>query len=230
MKKILLIEDDDNIAQLEKDYLEVAGFKVDIEFSGKTGLERALCEDYDLIILDIMLPEIDGFKVLKKLRENTGIPIILVSARKEDIDKIRGLGLGADDYVTKPFSPGELTARVKSHIKRFERLTGKSDKRLEQPLEIRDLKIDIGSRRVFIKNREIVLTSKEFDILLLFARNPEHVFRKEDVFERIWKENSYGDITTVTVHIRKIREKIERDPSKPDFIETVWGIGYRFRI
>ena len=180
------------------------------------------------LILDLMLPEIDGLDICRKLRNDKDVPILIVSARREELDKVRGLGLGADDYITKPFSPGELVARVKSHLSRYERLTGK--KSYEKLIEIRDLKIDIDSRRVFKSGKEIGLTGKEFEILLLFTRTPGRVFSREEIFERVWGEDSYGDITTITVHIRKIREKIENDPSHPDYIDTVWGTGYRFII
>lgn len=229
MKKVLIIEDDISIAELERDYLEINGFGVVIENSGDKGLLKAKQDNYDLIILDLMLPKIDGFEICRQIRQDKNIPIIMVSAKKEDIDKIRGLGLGADDFMTKPFSPSELVARVKAHISRFERLTegnqAKNDK-----IEIRGLSMDKSSRRAFINEREVILTTKEFDLLIYLAANPNKVFTKEDLFERIWGINSQGDIPTVTVHIRKIREKIEIDPSNPQYIETIWGVGYRFEV
>ncbi len=228
MKKILIIEDDISIAELQKDYLEINQFKVDIETTGDDGLRKALEDHYDLVILDLMLPGKDGFEICKQIRLKKDIPILMVSAKKEDIDKIRGLGLGADDYVTKPFSPSELVARVKAHISRFARLTSGDDSKKEQ-IVIGGLHIDKASRRVFIDQEEKLLTTKEFDLLCLLAQNPERVFSKDEIFEKIWGWDSTGDIATVVVHIRKIREKIERDPSNPRYIETLWGSGYRFK-
>ncbi|KAB3530679.1 response regulator transcription factor [Alkaliphilus pronyensis] len=227
MSRILIIEDDISIAELEKDYLEINGFEVQVETSGRLGLERAVKENFDLIIVDLMLPSIDGFQICKELREKKDIPILMVSAKSEGIDKIRGLGLGADDYITKPFSPNELVARVKAHLNRYDRLVNK-EKKVNDVIEMKGITIDSYSRRVYINNKEINLSAKEFDILLLMARNPNRVFSKEEIFERIWGMDSIGDISTVTVHIRKIREKIEYDSSKPQFIETIWGVGYRF--
>ncbi|TCO72656.1 response regulator transcription factor [Marinisporobacter balticus] len=228
MKRILIIEDDISIAELEKDYLEVSGYKVEIEISGQRGLDRALNEAFHLIILDLMLPEIDGFKICKSLRMDINIPILMVSAKGEGIDKIRGLGLGADDYITKPFSPSELVARVKAHLGRYERLTSKSVSD-NKNIEINGLVIDHYSKRAYINNKEVNLTSKEFDILELLGENPNRIFSKEEIFERIWGLDSIGDISTVTVHIRKIRGKIEKDPSNPQYIETLWGLGYRIK-
>ena len=229
MKKILIIEDDISIAELERDYLEINGFKVFIEHSGDKGLKNASQNEYDLIILDLMLPKIDGFEICRQIRSENNTPILMVSAKKEDIDKIRGLGLGADDFVTKPFSPSELVARVKAHISRFERLT-KGDQVKNHKIEIRGLSIDKSSRRVFVNEKEVILTTKEFDLLVYLASNPNKVFTKEELFEKIWGIDSQGDIPTVTVHIRKIREKIEIDPSNPQYIETIWGVGYRFEV
>jgi len=229
MKKILIIEDERSIAELERDYLEIDGFHVDIEEDGEIGLNKAKNEDYALIILDLMLPKIDGFEICRQIRLEKDIPILMVSAKKEDIDKIRGLGLGADDYITKPFSPSELVARVKAHLSRYERLMGKNDNKKEE-IRIRGLYIDKVSRRVYINNKEVTLTAKEFELLTLLAMNPNRVFSKEELFERIWDLDSIGDIATVTVHIRKLREKIEADPSNPQYIETLWGAGYRFKI
>ena len=228
-KKILIIEDEESIAELERDYFEINGFEVTIEKRGDTGLKRAQEGKYDLIVLDIMLPGMDGFEVCKQLRSESDIPVLMVSAKKEDIDKIRGLGLGADDYITKPFSPGELVARVKAHIARYERLIGNNDQRRDE-VKIRGLYIDKTSRRVYVNEKEVMLTAKEFDLLVFLASNPNRVFSKEELFDKIWDMDSIGDIATVTVHIRKIREKIEVDPSKPQYIETVWGAGYRFEV
>lgn len=229
MSKILIIEDEVTIAELEKDYLELSGFEVELENSGDSGLERALSEEFNLIILDLMLPNVDGFEICKKIREVKNIPIIMVSAKKDDIDKIRGLGLGADDYITKPFSPSELVARVKAHMARYERLIGSGVKE-NHIIEIRGLQIDKTARRVFINEQEKVFTTKEFDLLTFLAQNPNHVYTKEELFQEIWDMESIGDIATVTVHIKKIREKIEVNTSKPQYIETIWGVGYRFKV
>ena len=229
MASILIIEDEISIAELERDYLELSGFEVEIETSGTSGLERALKEDFNLIILDLMLPGIDGFDICKKIRENKNTPIIMVSAKKDDIDKIRGLGLGADDYMTKPFSPSELVARVKAHMARYKRLTA-SGKEENEIIEIRGLKIDKTARRVYLNDEERIFTTKEFDLLTFLAEHPNHVFSKEELFKEIWEMESVGDIATVTVHIKKIREKIEKTTSKPQYIETIWGVGYRFKV
>ena len=229
MSKILIVEDEEAIADLEKDYLELSDFEVTIENNGDQGLETALSGDYDLVILDLMLPGIDGFEVCKKIREEKDIPIIMVSAKKDDIDKIRGLGLGADDYMTKPFSPSELVARVKAHMARYDRLVG-SNQKVNDMIEIRGLKIDKTARRVYVDGEERVFTTKEFDLLTFLAENPNHVYSKEELFREIWDMDSIGDIATVTVHIKKIREKIEFDTAKPQYIETIWGIGDRFKI
>ena len=229
MSKILVIEDEQEIAELEKDYLELSGFEVEISNSGDEGLRKALSEEYSLVILDIMLPKVDGFEICKKIREDRNIPVIMVSAKKDDIDKIRGLGLGADDYMTKPFSPSELVARVKAHLARYDRLIG-SGKKENEMIEIRGIKIDKTARRVYINNEEKTFTTKEFDLLCFLAQNPNHVFTKEELFREIWDMESIGDIATVTVHIKKIREKIEFNTSKPQYIETIWGVGYRFKV
>ncbi|MBD5551741.1 MAG: response regulator transcription factor [Lachnospiraceae bacterium] len=229
MSKILIIEDEESIADLEKDYLELSDFQVHIENSGNGGLEAALAEDFDLVILDLMLPGMDGFEVCRKIREKKDIPILMVSAKKDDIDKIRGLGLGADDYMTKPFSPSELVARVKAHMARYDRLVGSAQKR-NDIVEIRGIKIDKTARRVWIDGEERTFTTKEFDLLTFLAENPNHVYTKEELFREIWDMDSIGDIATVTVHIKKIREKIEFDTSKPQYIETIWGVGYRFKV
>ncbi|QJD86744.1 response regulator transcription factor [Cohnella herbarum] len=227
--KILIIEDEQIIAELERDYLEISGFSVDIENCGEKGLQRALRSDYDLIILDLMLPKIDGFEICRRIRNEKDIPIIMVSAKKEDIDKIRGLGLGADDYIIKPFSPGELVARVKAHLSRYERLSGRKETRNDE-IHIHGLSIDKTARRVFVNEKEVTFTTKEFDLLCCLAMNPNRVFSKEQLFDQIWGMEAMGEIATVTVHISKLREKIEANPSKPQYIETIWGAGYRFRI
>lgn len=229
MSRILIVEDEVAIADLEKDYLELSGFEVEIENDGTKGLERALHEEFDLFILDLMLPGVDGFEICKKIREIKNTPILMVSAKKDDIDKIRGLGLGADDYVTKPFSPSELVARVKAHLARYERLIG-SNMPQNDIIEIRGIKIDKTARRVWVNGEEKQFTTKEFDLLTFLAENPNHVFTKEELFRKIWDMESIGDIATVTVHIKKIREKIEMNTNKPQYIETIWGVGYRFEL
>ena len=229
MKKILIVEDEVSIAELERDYLEISGFEVQLCHDGESGKKAALSNSYDLIILDVMLPKVDGFELCKLIREHKDTPVIMVSAKKEDIDKIRGLGLGADDYITKPFSPSELVARVKAHMSRYERLLGTANQ-INDILEIRALKIDKTARTVTVNGEEKLLTAKEFDLLAFLAANPNHVFSKEDLFREIWSLESVGDIATVTVHIKKIREKIEIDSTKPQYIETIWGVGYRFRL
>lgn len=228
MSRILIIEDESSIAELEKDYLELSGFEVALEEEGNQGLKRALEEDFDLLILDLMLPGLDGFEICRRFREVKNTPIIMISAKKEDIDKIRGLGLGADDYMTKPFSPSEMVARVKAHLARYERLIGSGSPENEI-IEIRGLKIDKTARRVWINGEEKNFTTKEFDLLTFLAQNPNHVFTKEELFSKIWDMESIGDIATVTVHIKKIREKIEFNTAKPQYIETIWGVGYRFK-
>lgn len=228
MSKVLIVEDEEAIAEIERDYLELSGFDVTIRSEGESGLETALSEDFDILILDIMLPGLDGFEICKQVREVKNIPIIMVSAKKEDIDKIRGLGIGADDYMTKPFSPSELVARVKAHLARYERLM--TDNKPENDIiEVRGIKIDKTARRVFVDGEEKSFTTKEFDLLTFLAENPNHVYTKEELFREIWDMDSVGDIATVTVHIKKIREKIEIDTSKPQYIETIWGVGYRFK-
>lgn len=229
MQKVLIIEDELSIAELERDYLQINGFECDIEGNGDTGLEKALKENYNLIILDLMLPKMDGFEVCRLIRSKKDIPILLVSAKKEDIDKIRGLGLGADDYITKPFSPSELVARVKAHISRYERLSKNFENKKDE-VEIRGLLMNKSSRRVYLNGGEIILTTKEFDLLWFLAQNPNRVFSKDEIFDRIWGMDSLGEVATVTVHIRKLREKIEKDASNPQYIETIWGAGYRFQV
>ena len=228
--RILIIEDEEAIADLEKDYLELSDFEVEIQNTGDGGLKAALEKDFNLIILDLMLPGVDGFEVCKQIREKKDIPILMVSAKKDDIDKIRGLGLGADDYMTKPFSPSELVARVKAHLARYERLVGTNTKPQNDIVEIRGLRIDKTARRVYVDGVEKTFTTKEFDLLTFLAEHPNHVYTKEELFRQIWDMDSIGDIATVTVHIKKIREKIEYDTAKPQYIETIWGVGYRFKV
>lgn len=230
-KRILIIEDDEAIARLQKDYLEISGFKVNIERNGLNGLQEIEKNDYDLLILDIMLPGMDGFEILKQIRDKKDIPVLIVSARQEELYKVNGLGLGADDYITKPFSSGELVARVQAHIKKYERLREKySSGEKSKSLKVRGLEIQKESRRVFVNGEEVTLAQKEFDLLLFLVQNPNRVFDREELFERIWGLDALGDASTVTVHIARVREKIETNPSKPQYIDTVWGAGYRFKV
>lgn len=232
MKEILIIEDDESIAELERDYLEITGFKTEIAQTGIMGLELALNKDYDLILLDVMLPGKDGFKVCQEIRAVKEIPILMVTAKKEDIYKIQGLGIGADDYIVKPFSPSELVARVNAHISRYERLTTmeNSNDNKQNSIIIGRIKILLKARRVYVGEEEVKFANKEFELLMFLASNPNIVFSKDTLLDRIWGEESLGDSSTVTVHINRIREKIELDSSNPEYIETVWGAGYRFNM
>jgi two-component system, OmpR family, response regulator len=232
MNKILIIEDDSSIAELQKDYLEVAGFQVRICADGLTGLKAIGENEYDLLILDIMLPGMDGMEILRSMKDDKDIPVLLVSAKKEEIDKIKGFSLGADDYITKPFSPGELVARVKAHLENYERLKTRFNGGSERnnTLIIRGLKIEKDSRRVYVNGQEVNLAQKEFDLLMYLGQNPNRVFGREELFERVWGLEALGDSATVTVHIARVREKIESDPANPQYVETVWGAGYRFRV
>lgn len=227
MAKILIVEDDAAIAAIERDYLSVSGFEVEIAEDGNSGLRKGSTGAYDLILLDLMLPEMDGFEVCRRLREKTDIPILMVTARREDIDKIRGLGLGADDYIEKPFSPGVLVARVKANLNQYKRLTGRE----KEPSEIRlgGVRINTGTHRVFVDGKEIELKNKEYKLLLFLMLNVDLVFDRETLYEKVWGLDALGDNATVAVHINRLREKIEKDPAKPRYIETVWGVGYRFR-
>ena len=224
MKRILIIEDDKAIADLEGDYLRAAGFEVEIQTDGLRGLEAALADGFSLVLVDLMLPGLTGMEICQKIREVSEVPLVVVSALSSDLDKVRVRGLGADDFVTKPFSPAELTARVKAHLARYERLTRAEP--LPQTWSVRGLNLNRTSRRVWRDEREIILTPREFEVLELFVTHPGRVFSKEEVFALVWKEQ-YGDTTTVTVHVRKLREKLGDDSSAPVYIKTVWGLGYR---
>ncbi|HHU76218.1 MAG TPA: response regulator transcription factor [Firmicutes bacterium] len=235
MKEILIVEDDLSIAELQKDYLELAGFKVGISGDGLAALDLIQENDYDLLILDIMLPGLDGLEILRRIRDVKNIPVLLVSAKKEEIDKIKGFSLGADDYITKPFSPGELVARVKAHLGNYERLKRavleRGIKKTDNgTISIRGLKIEKEARRVYINGSEVNLAHREFELLLFLAENPNRVFGREEIFEKVWGMEALGDSATVTVHINRIRDKIETDPGNPQYVETVWGAGYRFRV
>ncbi|MBO9610219.1 MAG: response regulator transcription factor [Paenibacillaceae bacterium] len=238
MKRILIIEDESVIAEVERDYLTAHGFAADIAATGDEGLRLALAGGYDLIVLDLMLPHTDGFEICRQVRAVSDIPVLMVSARKEDVDKIRGLGLGADDYIVKPFSLGELVARVKAHMARYDRLVhragagggnaaGETAGADKEELRVQGIRIDKLARRVYVNEKEAALTAKEYELLLFLALHPNRVFSKEELFERVWGLDSLGELPTVTVHISRLREKIEHDPAKPRYIETIWGVGYR---
>lgn len=226
MKQVLIIEDDSNIAELERDYLKLNGYKVDIESDGLSGFKKALLGIYDVLVVDLMLPGKGGYEIVKEVRDKFEIPIIIVSAKNDDIDKIRGLGFGADDYLTKPFSPAELVARIKSHIIRYERLSGR--KATTELISHKAMEIRTDSHKVFVNGKEIILTTREYELLVFLASNPNIVFTKDQIFTTIWSEEYCGDTATVAVHIQKLRKKIEKDPGSPEYIETIWGTGYRF--
>ncbi len=232
MQKVLIVEDDRLIAELERDYLEASDYEIEIAEDGFAGMKLIREKKYALVILDIMLPGVSGFEICREIRKNQDIPVIMVTAKKEDVDKIRGLGLGADDYIVKPFSPAELVARVKAHISIHERLLqkGREKEAYSKGIEVRGLRIDPQAHRVFLHEKEVSLTNKEFELLLFLAENSNIVFSKDTLFDRIWGMDAVGDVATVTVHVNRIREKLGEDSQEPDFIETVWGVGYRFRI
>ena len=226
MDKILIIEDDVAIAEIERDYLELDGFAVEIAADGNVGLERGLSGEHSLILLDLMLPGMDGFAICRALREQIDVPILMVTARQEDIDKIRGLGLGADDYIEKPFSPSVLVARVKAHLARYRRLTG--SERTSGEIQIGGIRLNEETHRVYVDGREVELTNKEYELLLFFMLNVDVVFSREQLYERIWGWDAMGDSATVAVHINRLRKKIEQDSANPRYIVSVWGAGYRF--
>lgn len=232
MKRVLIIEDDQLIAELERDYLEADEFEAVIRSDGRAGLQEYMKGGYDLVILDVMLPEMDGFELCRIIRRDSEIPVIMITARKEDVDKIRGLGLGADDYMIKPFSPAEMVARVKAHIRIHERLQrgGREEVSAERAVEIGDFRIDRLRHRVYVGGQEVQLVNKEYELLLFMAENPDIVFSKDALFEHVWGLDAVSDTATVTVHINRLREKIERDPAHPQYIETVWGAGYRLKV
>lgn len=228
MKRILIIEDDESIADIERDYLTLAGFDVDVTTTGNDGIALGRSGNYDLILLDLMLPGVDGFTVCRKLRETLDIPILMVTARQEDIDKIRGLGIGADDYITKPFSPNVLVARIKANLAQYDRLKD-SDARSLAQISFGNITLHTDTRRVFVSGEEVTLKNKEYELLCFLMSNADIVFSRETLYERIWGYDALGDNATVAVHINRLREKIEKDPSKPRYIQTVWGAGYRFK-
>lgn len=231
MEKVLIVEDDELIAELERDYLEANGFETECVFDGAEGEKKAKTGKYSAVLLDVMLPGKNGFDICRELRKRFHLPIIMVTAKKEDIDKIRGLGLGADDYLIKPFSPAELVARVKSHIKIHRLLLeSKEEEKGETEIRYQNLTILPKSRRVYLDHKEVNLVNKEFELLLFMAENPNIVFSKDTLFDRVWGMDSMGDASTVTVHVNRLRDKMGKHSSAPQFIETVWGAGYRFRI
>lgn len=227
MDKILIVEDDPAIAEIERDYLEIDHFQVEIAPDGVTGLSRGLSGEFSLILLDVMLPGMDGFAVCRRLREQLDIPVLMVTARREDIDKIRGLGLGADDYIEKPFSPSVLVARVKANLTQYRRLTGREKSTAE--ITLGDVRINTDTHRVYVKGREVELKNKEYELLLFLMLNADMVFDRETLYERVWGLDAMGDNATVAVHINRLREKIEENPAAPRHIQTIWGAGYRFR-
>lgn len=226
MDKILIIEDDTAIAEIERDYLEMEGFAVEIAADGNSGLERGLSGEHALILLDLMLPGMDGFAICRRLREQLDVPILMVTARQEDIDKIRGLGLGADDYIEKPFSPSVLVARVKAHLARYRRLT--KEERPSAEIQIGGIRLNEATHRVYVDGSEVELANKEYELLLFFMLNVDVVFSREQLYERIWGWDAIGDSATVAVHINRLRKKIEKGPANPRYLVSVWGAGYRF--
>ncbi len=227
-ERILIIEDETAIAELERDYLEASGYQVVIESSGEKGLRLALTEPFDLVVLDLMLPDLDGFTVTSRIREKKDLPVIIVSARKEEVDKVYGLGLGADDYMTKPFSPGEMVARVRAHLERYHRLT--SGRKENELLQIRGLSIDLKNRRVWFEGEEKQLTAKGYDLLVFLATHPNQVFSREELLREIWNLDAVGENATVTVHINRLRDMLGDSKESSQYIETAWGVGYRFKV
>lgn len=227
MAKILIVEDDRAIADIERDYLELNNFEVEIAEDGITGLERGLSGEFQLVLLDLMLPGMDGFTLCRRLREKLDIPILMVTARQEDIDKIRGLGLGADDYIEKPFSPNVLVARIKANLAQYERLLG--TRKTPSEITLGNIRLNTGTHRVFMEGREVPLKNKEYELLLFLMLNVDIVFDRETLYEKVWGLEAMGDNATVAVHINRLREKLEKDPANPRYIETVWGAGYRFK-
>ena len=230
MNKILLVEDEDHLRHLVASYLRKENFTVIEAADGQEALDRFAEDEFCLLILDLMLPKLNGFEVCSRVRSQSRVPVLMLTARDGEQDELQGFRCGADEYITKPFSPSELVARVKAHMARYERLVGSNQKPQNDIVEIRGIRIDKTARRVYVDGVEKVFTTKEFDLLTFLAENPNHVFTKDELFREIWAMDSVGDIATVTVHIKKIREKIEKDTSKPQYIETIWGVGYRFKV
>ena len=225
MANILIIEDDADIAAIERDYLSLAGYDVTIEPDGTRGLQAALTGSFDLLLLDLMLPDTDGFTICRPVREQKKLPILMVSARTGDADKIRGLGFGADDSIEKPFSPSVLVARLKVHLAQVERL--QLSKQAENAITAGPLTAKLDARQIFKNGAELPLKNREYELLLFLMRHPGQVFSREDLCELIWGLESMGDNITVAVHVGRIREKLEDDPQNPKLLQTVWGVGYR---
>ena len=229
-KRILIVEDDADISMVEEAYLEAAGFETRIVTDG-TGISSLIQkEEYDLILLDLMLPGKSGYEICREIRDEVDVPILMVTARTESVDKVRGLGLGADDYISKPFDPAELVARVNANLRQYERMLQRLPReKTEEPEEIiiQDLRILVNSWKVYKGEKEIKFPNREFELLKFLAMNPNIVFSKEQLFEKIWGYDYVGDSATVMVHINRVREKIEDDSKNPKILETVWGAGYR---
>jgi len=230
MKKILIVEDDDNIARLEKDFLEIHGYEVVLEQTGEYEVIEELSKDCDMILLDVMLPKGDGFQICKKLRETISKPILIISAMGQDTDVILGLGFGADDYITKPFSPNQLMARVKAHLSRFERLSSESGSSASHLIEHDDMVINVASQTCVVAGNNVELTPKEFEILKLMASNKNIVLTKERIYESVWQADALGDASTVTVHVKRVREKLHGANPNVEYISTIWGVGYKFTV
>lgn len=229
MKRILIIEDNKEIAEFEKDYLEANQYYVDVSNNGVEGIKMSKEGRYDLIILDIMMPDMDGYKVCRELNKYLEIPIIFVTSKNDSLDKLKGFGMGATDYIVKPFEPSELVARVGAHIRRYDLLTKEKDEETEKII-VKNLVIEIKTRRVYIKDSELYFPNKEFDLLLFLAKNKGIVFNKQQLLDKVWGIDSFVNDSTVAVHINRIRSKIEKDSLNPEYIETLWGVGYRFII
>ena len=233
MKRILIVEDDLSIAEIERDFLEIAGFQVVIATDGLEGCQKAKSEPFDLILLDLMLPNMNGYDICRHIRGDIDVPIIMVTAKGEDADKVRGLGLGADDYISKPFSPTELVARVKANLAQYDRLKSRNQTGADKgtpSLNAGGISLNPSTRRVYVNATEVDLKHKEYEMLHFLMSNPDIVFSKEHLYERLWGMDALGDLKTVAVHINRLREKIEKDPQNPSYIQTVWGAGYRFKV
>ena len=229
MKRILIVEDDLAIAEIERDFLEIEGYQVTIITDGLEGCKQAKEENFDLILLDLMLPNMSGYDICRNIRSKVDVPIIMVTAKGEDTDKVRGLGLGADDYISKPFSPTELVARVKANLAQYDRLQNKGGTKTDE-INVGAISVNLSTHRVYVHGAEIELKHKEYELLVFLISNPDMVFSKEHLYQRIWGMDAFGDLKTVAVHINRLREKIEKDPQNPMYIQTVWGAGYRFKV
>ncbi|TSB46882.1 response regulator transcription factor [Alkalicoccobacillus porphyridii] len=225
---ILIIEDDAEIAKIIQDYLEREGYRVNWKAAGDEGLKAFHDECYSLILVDLMLPGKSGFEVCQEIRETSEVPIIVVSAKQSDLDKIHSLGIGADDYVTKPFSPLELVARIRAQIRRYQVFQSKLLQQNQRELIFHDVVIDQGGRLITLDGQPISFTAKEYELFIYLAKNPGQVFTKEQLYRQIWHQADYEDIRTVTVHIKNIRHKLKDGKKFPKYIETVWGVGYKF--